>query len=155
MKLILSKEVNRNKAYKKTEQSMEVKWKSILDRITLMPQLIGISCTWQTLQTQFNRFKDDVLKELQISEEGANLSGLANEPSEFQFLMVNMAEELFEQKHSAQHKKDKKQQLQAALITHEKSSLTTQGVIKDITVEMKVRHLAQSPCPTNRKVFTP
>ena len=85
MKLILSKEVNRNKAYKKTEQSMEVKWKSILDRITLMPQFIGISCTWQTLQTQYNRFKDDVLKELQISEEGANLSGLANEPSEFQY----------------------------------------------------------------------
>ena len=50
-------------------------------------------------------------KELKIFKEGANLFGFANEPSKFQFLMVNMAEEVFEQKHSAQHKKGKTQQL--------------------------------------------
>ncbi len=48
------------------------------------------------LQNHFKRMQKDALKAAGISMEGANLSGLPEEPSELVTLLSNMAREVFE-----------------------------------------------------------
>ena len=74
MKLILCKEVYQKKGYLKTDQSMEVKWASIVERLKIKPEFLDMQLSWTNCKVQFDRFQAEVLKELGFSDDLANLS---------------------------------------------------------------------------------
>ena len=128
MKHILAKKVCEHRAYipsfGKNALTLVEKWQRVKADLIVFKEFYGfIDKGWESLQAQFNRFKDEVLKEAGISEEGANLSGLNEEPSEYQLLMINMAEEYQIKKQESKEKKEKKEKLQKVLLENEKSFL--------------------------------
>jgi len=52
-----------------------------------------IKLDYISLYTQFKRLQEQVLKETGISKKGANISGISEELSPYQVLMINMAED--------------------------------------------------------------
>ena len=81
----------------------------------------------------------DALKAAGISMEGANLSGLPEEPSELVTLLSNMAREVFEKKVVGKEKKKKQKEKEAAMSITEKMALAQQGsssiIKKEVTLE--------------------
>ena len=68
--------------------------------------------------------------------EGANLSGLSEEPSELVTLLCNMAKEVFDKKVVGKEKKKKQKQKEAAMNITEKLALAQQGCSGDIKQEL-------------------
>jgi hypothetical protein len=135
MKHRLAQLVLRYKGYKKTTgETMESKWQTINDMLLadgefmkLVP--VGLKLDSKSLHQNFRRFSDAVLDKFGISAEGANLSGLPEEPSPYELLMVNMAQEVAETKCAKVGLKEKKMKLQENLLTHEKGGLLAQNKI--------------------------
>ena len=82
------------------------------------------------LHTQFKRMQEDILKKCGISMEGANLSGLDEEPSDPITLMCNMAEEVAQEKQTRDDIKQKKAEKNKAMTMIEKLQLVDQGRVK-------------------------
>lgn len=91
----------------------------------------GLSIKQDALKVQFDRNKTEVLEACGISEEGANLSGLPEEASEYIKLMILLAKEDHDLEHSKKVTKDKKKAVQKALLTHEIASLEEQGAFSN------------------------
>jgi hypothetical protein len=109
----------------KTEETYNVKWEKILTKLKEKSNFSELSIKAPALR---NTFKDAVLKECGISEEGANLSGLKAEASAYvQLIIVSMAEEEHKRAYQAERKDKKKMTIQKGLLTHEVLALTTQG----------------------------
>ena len=87
--------VQKESGHRKTDVSYKIKWETILTKLKAKSNFLELSIKAPALQNTFERFKDQVLKECGISEEGANLSGLPEEASEYVKLIVAMAEEEF------------------------------------------------------------
>ena len=111
----------------KTEETYNAKWEKILSKLKEKSNFSELSIKSSALRNTYERFKDAVLKEHGISEEGANLSGLPEEPSAYVKLIVSMAEEEHKRAHQAERKDKKKKTFQKGLLTHEVLALTTQG----------------------------
>lgn len=79
--------VQKYERHKKTSETMKDKWAKIHAKVNSEAIFAGLSIKEDALKYQFNRFKDAVLKECGISEEGDNLSGLPEEASMFTKLM--------------------------------------------------------------------
>lgn len=127
LKEILADLVNKNQGHLKTDETMETKWKRIVEKLQTRSDFSGLQISWQSLQNQFKRFLEATLKEYGVSEEGANLSGLPEEASNYVKLLVAMAEEkqnLDSMKKAELVKKKRKAQ---ALLTHENVELHRQG----------------------------
>ena len=89
----------------KTDVSYKVKWETILTELKAKENFSDLSTKYTALQTTFDRFQEAVLKECGISEEGANLSGLPADASEYVKLIVSMAEEGHKRSFVAKNKK--------------------------------------------------
>jgi hypothetical protein len=130
MKYKLAFYASKYEAYIKTDEKMADKWKKVLNALvkdSVFDETFKSNPPEaDTLATTFKRNKADVMKELGISEEGANLSGLEGEPTPYQNLMINMEEEIqkFASKKMADTEKEKKKK--AAIFTHEEDLLKTQ-----------------------------
>ena len=111
----------------KTEETYNVKWEKILTKLKEKSNFSELKIKAPALRITFERFKDAVLKECGISEEGANLSGLKAEASAYVQLIVSMAEEEHKRAYQAERKDKKKKTIQKGLLTHEVLALTTQG----------------------------
>ena len=82
------------------------------------------------MQTSFQRFLKDVLKDAGISEEGANLSGL-DDPTEYQKIMIDMAKEIHGLKETKRQKKEKDDKKRKEILTHENDYLLQQRKVSD------------------------
>lgn len=119
--------VHKEHGHMKTDVSYKVKWENILTKLKAKPNFSELSIKSPALQNTFERFKDQVLKECGISEEGANLSGLPEEASEYVKLIAAMAEEESKRDLAAKTDSKKKKAFQKGLLTHEIKALSGQG----------------------------
>ena len=92
--------VHKYEGHKKSGETMKDKWEKIHSKIESDSQFAGLSIKADALKNQFNRFKDAVLKECGISEEGANLSGLPEEASQYIKMMTTLAKENYDQENA-------------------------------------------------------
>jgi hypothetical protein len=131
MKFKLAFYASKHKAYIKSTESMADKWKKVLESLTKDSEFDNENFkssppATDTLSITFKRHKDEVLKELGISEEGANLSGYEGEPSSFQLLMINMEEEIQKNAFKIKAATLKEKTKQDAIFTHENDLLKNQ-----------------------------
>jgi len=91
----------------------------------------------------------DALKAAGISMEGANLSGLSEEPSELVTLLSNMAKEVYEKKVVGKEKKKKQKEKEAAMGITKKMALVQQGSIISIKKESTLEK--DGDCDEDRK----
>jgi hypothetical protein len=100
--------VQKYDGHKKTAETMKDKWAKILSKVeSEQDMFVGLSIKQDALKNQFDRLKQQVLKECGISEEGANLSGLPEEGSEYQNMMICLAKEDWQVENSKKDRKDK------------------------------------------------
>ena len=111
------------KGYKTTHIKQSEKWETILEKIKIKPGFEDLAIKPIPLQTHFKRMQEDTLMACGISMEGANLSGLEEEPSELVTLLVNMAEEVANEKKHKDVQKKKKAEKKKAMTMHEKLQL--------------------------------
>ena len=126
-KYTLAKLVLRHEGYKSTDRAHTEKWDIILTKLKLKPEFADLDIQPLALQNHFKRMQKDVMKSAGISMEGANLSGLPEEPSELVTLLSNMAKEIFDKKVFNKEKQLKKKAKEAALSIEEKMALAQQG----------------------------
>ena len=81
------------------------------------------------LKNQFTRMQKDVLKAAGISMEGANISGISEEPSELVTLLCNMAKEVFDKKVVGKEKKKKQKEKETAMNITEKMVLLNKDAV--------------------------
>lgn len=92
-KYTLAKLVNKNMGYKKTDTSMKLKFEIIHSQLLAKPGFESLSIQPLALQNKFRADMDMVLSKYGISKDNVNLSGLdGNEPSEYEKLIIDMAE---------------------------------------------------------------
>jgi len=115
------------KGYKTTDIKQLEKWEAILDKIKTKPGFEDLAIKPIPLQTHFKRMQEETLKACGISMEGANLSGLEEEPSELVTLLINMAEEVSKEKKYKDVQKKKKAEKNKAMTMYEKLQLAEQG----------------------------
>jgi hypothetical protein len=140
-KLKLANLVLKQQAYKRTGEVMEKKWKLIAELLAADPDFANLKANleWKNLRRHFARLQDLVLEEAGIDKPGANLSGLAEEPSPYVLMMINMAEEVSNLKGAKEVDNAKKKRLQENLLTHEGSILQQQ-----VNIHYPV---SVNPCP--------
>jgi hypothetical protein len=111
--------------------SMQVKWEAILEK--MKERYLDFSIQkYDALQKQFKRFHEDALREIGITMEGANLSGLPTMPSQYHTLAIKLAEDIQrENDYKAQKasKAAKKKAVSKSLLTHEESVLCRQAIV--------------------------
>jgi len=106
-KYTLAKLALRHEGYKPTDRAHQEKWENILEKLKMKQEFAELEIQPMALKNQFSRMQKDVLKAAGISMEGANLSGLPEEPSELVTLLCNMAKEVFDKKVVGKEKKKK------------------------------------------------
>jgi hypothetical protein len=94
MKLSLAKRACYHHAYisttGKNALTMEQKWKKVIEDLANDPLFSGKPIgfkSWESVQTQFHRFRLEVTTAYGIDDEAVNLSGLDDEPSQYVTLM--------------------------------------------------------------------
>jgi hypothetical protein len=127
---------------------MEVKWSKVITELALDPLFAnsGIaSRTWEAVQAQFNRFKEDVLEKAGISDDQLNLSALEEEPDEFTKLMLNMAEEVAAKKTDSKEKREKKEKKNKDMLAFEDKMLSGSASIQQQSKEEAQMALLRTP----------
>jgi hypothetical protein len=126
----------------KKPMRMETKWEKIRDHLlndnTIDESFKNNPPSAKSLQTSFHRFVKEVLKAAGISEEGANLSGLEETPTDYQQLMINIGQEIDNAKSAKRFEKEKEEKKKRLILTHENDHL-----------------LQQRKLPVNSTSFTP
>jgi hypothetical protein len=121
--------VQKENGHMKTNVSFKDKWDKILSLLKAKPGFTEISIQSTALKNTYLRFKETVLKECGISEEGANLSGLPEEASEYVKLVVCMAKQEFTRAQTSKSDARKKKKFMKGLLTHEVNAHLNHGVI--------------------------
>jgi hypothetical protein len=127
----LAKIVKRYNGHIKTkDMSMKSKWDLILNNLKARDEFIELKILQGPLAVKFHRDQEKVLEKFQISKEGANLSGLPEQPSPYEHLHISMAEESAtkekKRKRAAEVKYVQKQSIEGITA----SQLEAQGKIK-------------------------
>ena len=131
-KYTLAKLALRHEGYKLTDRNHQEKWETFIEKLKMKPEFAELEIQPMALKNQFSRMQKDVLKAAGISMEGANLSGLSEEPSELVTLLCNMAKEVFDKKVVGKEKqKQKQKQKEAVMNITEKLALPQQGCAGD------------------------
>ena len=135
-KYTLAKLALRHEGYKLTDRNHQEKWETIIEKLKMKPEFAELEIQPIALKNQFFRMQKDVLKAAGISMEGANLSGLSEEPSELVTLLCNMAKEVFDKKVVGKEKKKKQKEKETAMNITEKLALAQQGCSGGIKQEV-------------------
>ena len=106
-KYTLAKLALRYEGYKSSDKPHNEKWETILEKMKTKTEFSDLVIQPLALQNRFKRMQKDALKAAGISMEGANLSGLPEEPSELVTLLSNMAREVYDKKVVGKEKKKK------------------------------------------------
>jgi hypothetical protein len=99
------------------QDKMEEKWAKISGDLAEKMNTTPIST--KSLLAKYNRLSADVLKKYGISEEGANLSGLNEEPTQIESLIISLNEEASQQLESAKETKRLKREREEKMEGHE------------------------------------
>ena len=149
-KLLVANCASKFEAYKKTSKTFEKKWQEVLvdcQKSEICVDWILNPPKWEALETAFNRWMKEVLKDAGISEEGANLSGLTDEPDAFISIMLSMAEDKAQSLEEKKKEKEKEERKREAIFTHENQQLANQSKLKnfsDVAIKMEAS-AASSP----------
>jgi hypothetical protein len=135
-KYTLAKLALRHEGYKLTDRNHQEKWETIIEKLKMKPEFAELEIQPMALKNQFSRMQKDVLKAAGISMEGANLSGLSEEPSELVTLLCNMAKEVHDKKIVGKEKKKKQKEKETAMNMTEKLALSQQGCSGGIKQEV-------------------
>jgi hypothetical protein len=135
-KYTLAKLALRHEGYKLTDRNHQEKWETIIEKLKMKPEFAELEIQPMALKNQFSRMQKDVLKAAGISMEGANLSGLSEEPSELVTLLCNMAKEVHDKKIVGKEKKKKQKEKETAMNMTEKLALAQQGCSGGIKQEV-------------------
>ena len=81
----------------------------------MKPEFAELGIQPMALKNQFSRMQNDVLKAAGISMEGANLSGLSEEPSELVTLLCKMAKKVVDMKIVGKEKKKKQKEKETSM----------------------------------------
>jgi len=126
--MALANQVVSDLAYKTTKDClMKDKWTKVLSNLKGRPMFEELNISYTALQAHFKREMKEILELKGISSEGANLSGLDEEPSEYHKIMLNMAEELSTTKDLAVAEALKKRKVSQGLLGHERTGMQEQG----------------------------
>jgi len=125
-----------HEGYKLTDRNHQEKWETIIEKLKMKPEFAELEIQPMALKNQFSRMQKDVLKAAGISMEGANLSGLSEEPSELVTLLCNMAKEVHDKKIVGKEKKKKQKEKETAMNMTEKLALAQQGCSGGIKQEV-------------------
>lgn len=106
-KYTLAKLVHRHAAYKKTSVSFKDKFDLIYIEMKSKKEFADLSISSLALQNTFKRDQGVVLVKYGISKEAVNLSGLESEPSAYEKLLLDMAEEEYKEKRKRKIKTEK------------------------------------------------
>lgn len=135
--------VQKESGFIRTDETMEVKWKKIIEKLKAKAEFTSLQVGWQSLQNQFKRFMEQVLKNCGISQEGANLSGLSDEPNKYVKLMLSIAEEKYKIEHGKKIEALKKKRKAQGQLQHETSTLAQQGNIVDENLNTSTSELSE------------
>lgn len=149
-KEIFADQVSKYKGHLKNEETMEVKWKRINEKLVGKAEFSGLNVTWQSLQNQYKRFSEATLKEIGISVEGANLSGLPENASNYVQYIVAMAKEKINTEAAKKTELLKKKRKAQALLTHESRELQHQGQLNSSISSSSDYNSSEESSSTNR-----
>lgn len=126
---LLAEAVCKRKAYIRTTDKFTDKYDRVISDLKKHPEGLFTSTklSFPAIQNTFKRFQATVLKQVGISEEGANISGLPEKPTEYQTLMINMAEEVANAKRKRVKAKVGEKRKQKSMLTHERTGLQKQS----------------------------
>ena len=93
-KYVLAQLALKYKGYKNSDRTHAEKWEQILEKLKLKVGFEELDIKPVPLHNHFKRMMEDVSELTGTSREGANLSGLPEEPSEYIKIMLNMYEEV-------------------------------------------------------------
>jgi hypothetical protein len=93
----LAKLVQKNRAYKKTDLSMKAKFEIVYSQLKAKPDFESLQITAGALQNAFSHHQKAVLLKYGIDKEQVNLSGLSSEPSSYEKLLIDLAEEEYKE----------------------------------------------------------
>jgi hypothetical protein len=136
---------------------MEVKWTKVINELALDPLFANtdiVSHTWEAVQAQFNRFKEDVLEKTGISDDELNLSALEEEPDDFAKLILNMAEEVAAKKTESKEKREKKGKKNKNMLAFEDEMLDGSASIQQKSKEEAQIALLHTPSDTSDAVLS-
>lgn len=128
--------VQKHSAHKKSEISMKDKWQNVLNELKGIAAFSTLSITSDALKNAYKRQGELVLKELGISDDSANLSGL-KPISDYQKLVVDLATEVYDQQQAVKSANSKKAKIKEGVLKHESAGLAAQGVAA-FTPQVKV-----------------
>ena len=120
-------------AHIKSDKTFKDKWEKVLDKLKADADFQNIAIGVAGIEAAFKRFQKEVLNKAGISEEGPNLSGLAEEPNDYEKLMILLAQETAQQKAKAKVAKNRKGNIRKGLLTHEEKTLTQQGQVDSVS----------------------
>lgn len=126
-KFRLASIVQKYSAHIKTKETLNEKWVKILDKLKSDADFAQLSIQTSGLEATFKRFLKEVLQKAGILEEGPNLFGRPEQPSDYEALMILLGKEAANQKAAREDGKQKKRKIQKALLTHEQVMLGQQA----------------------------
>ena len=125
-KLALARSACSKRAYIKTDKTFAVKFTEIIADLRANQPLLfpaNVAYTATGLNSTFNRHMDQVLEKLGVSSECVNLSGLPENPGEYDTLMLNMASEISNRKQRVQKSKEEDAKAAKGKLVHEAAGL--------------------------------
>ena len=124
--LTLANYVFKEKGYMRTDTNLTDKFTAVSIKISNDQAFSGVKLDGAALKKKWDRIALNVDTKYAISVEGANLSGLEEEPSELEKLVLTMLKERFETTKAKEDQKVKDKERNDKMITHEKKMLARQ-----------------------------
>lgn len=121
--LTLANYVFKEKGYMRTDTNLTDKFTAVSIKISSDQAFSGAMLDGAALKKKWDRIAFNVDTKYAISVEGANLSGLDEEPSELDKLVLTMLKERFETAKAKEDQKVKDKERNDKMITHEKKML--------------------------------
>lgn len=128
-KYVLAQLTLKYKGYKNSDRTHAEKWEQILEKLKLKVGFEELDIKLVPLHNHFKRMMEDVSELTGTSREGANLSGLPEEPSEYIKIMLNMYEEVQNNENIKKGMNEKKAAERKKMTMEEKRRLQGQGLV--------------------------
>jgi len=128
-KYVLAQLALKYKGYKNSDRTHAEKWEQILEKLKLKVGFEELDIKHVPLHNHFKRMMEDVSELTGTSKEGANLSGLPEEPSEYIKIMLNMYEEVQNNENLKKGMNEKKAAERKKMTMEEKLRLQGQGIV--------------------------
>ena len=131
--LTLLNYVFKEKGYLRTDINFTDKFNAISRKITADQAFSGGQLDGAALKKKWDRIASTIDSKFSISAEGSNLSGLDEEPSEIEKLVLQMLKERFESAKAKEDQKVKERERNQKMLTHERNMIARQDKYSDFS----------------------